>query len=198
MELIDHDMAARFGFALKHLAVAELAGDEAERSLELRVHPALVPLDAPLANVNGVLNAIELEGEALGPCVLVGRGAGEQATAVSVVADLLDIARSLRGAALPTATIALRKTTLRSSGQGIARHYLRFPVFDRPGVLARITGALGEARVSIEQMVQQGRGDTVQVVMLTHEAQVDDVRRALAEIGKGDFLAGKVRSFRVA
>jgi homoserine dehydrogenase len=199
VELIDHDMAARFGFALKHLAVAELAGgDEEGRSLELRVHPALVPLDAPLANVNGVLNAIELEGEALGPCVLVGRGAGEQATAVSVVADLLDIARSLRGAALPTAKIALRKTSLRSSGQGNARHYLRFPVFDRPGVLARITGALGEARVSIEQMVQQGRGDTVQVVMLTHEAQVDDVRRALAEIGKGDYLAGKVRSFRVA
>ncbi len=201
VELLDHDMAARFGFALKHLAVAELTptpgGGEAT-SLELRVHPALVPLDGPLANVNGVLNAIELEGEALGPCVLVGRGAGEQATAVSVVADLLDIARALRGGGARSARLPLRKMPLRPSGQGIARHYLRFPVYDRPGVLARITGALGEARVSIEQMVQQGRGDTVQVVMLTHEAEVGDVRRALAEIAKGDYLAGPARSFRVA
>ena len=201
VELLDHEMAARFGFALKHLAVAEISSTEDDASppeLELRVHPALVPLDAPLANVNGVLNAIELEGEALGPCVLVGRGAGEQATAVSVVADLLDLARALRGGGARAPRLPLKKMKLRSSGEGIARHYLRFPVDDRPGVLARITGALGENGVSIEQMVQQGRGETVQVVMLTHEAKVDDVRRALAEIAKGDYLAGRVRSFRVA
>jgi homoserine dehydrogenase len=81
------------------------------------------------------------------------------------------------------------------------RFYLRFQVFDRPGVLARITGALGEARVSIEQMVQQGGGDAsgkaVQVVILTHEAREGDVQSALAKIATHDYVAEKTRVIRV-
>ena len=87
---IDHRFAERFGFAIKHLAVGRDRGE----GIELRVHPALVHRDTPLANVGGVLNAIAIEGRALGPCLLSGRGAGDMPTAVSVVADVLDVARA--------------------------------------------------------------------------------------------------------
>jgi len=90
LEAADHAFADRFGYAIKHLAIGRDAGGD----LELRVHPALVRKDSAIANVNGVLNAIALEGRALGPCLLSGRGAGAMPTAVSVVADVLDVARS--------------------------------------------------------------------------------------------------------
>jgi homoserine dehydrogenase len=102
----------------------------------------------------------------------------------------------MRAARLP-----LRRRAIAPAGDAVSRHYLRFPVFDRPGVLARITGALGDSRVSIEQMVQQGggegRGAAVQVVLLTHAARAADVQTALDEIGKSDLLADKPRWLRV-
>src|ERR1017187_7052507 len=143
---IDHRFAERFGFIIKHLAIGRDRGE----GVELRVHPALVRRDTPLANVSGVLNAIALEGRALGPTLLSGRGAGDLPTAVSVVADVLDVARArLNGAAgLMTRGIQPAERPLAPLGGVETRYYLRFQVFDRPGVLSRITGALGEAGVS--------------------------------------------------
>jgi homoserine dehydrogenase len=199
IDAIDHDFADRFGFAIKHLAI----GRERGEAVELRVHPALVPKTATIANVNGVLNAIAVEGRALGPCLLSGRGAGDLPTAVSVVADVLDVARALRGGApgLLTKGIQLEARPLSPLDDVVTRYYLRFEVFDRPGVLARITGALGATGVSIEQMVQQGRGGAdgaaVQVVILTHEARERDVRQALAQIAGHDFVRAATRVLRV-
>ena len=199
LESIDHVFAKRFGFVIKHLAIGRDHGD----SVELRVHPALVRRDTMLANVGGVLNAIALEGRALGPCLLSGRGAGDMATAVSVVADVLDVARAqLNGAAgLATRGIQLEARPLRSPAEVESRHYLRFQVFDRPGVLASIAGSLGEARVSIEQMVQEGGGDSsgapVQVVMLTHASTGRDLANALERIAAADFVAKPTRVLRV-
>jgi len=197
IEAVDHHFAGRFGFAIKHLAIGRDLGD----TVELRVHPALVPSDSTLANVPGVLNAIALEGRALGPCLLSGRGAGDMPTAVSVVADVLDVALARRegAAGLMTRGIQLEARPLAPLGDVETRFYLRFPVFDRPGVLARITGALGDARVSIEQMVQEGRGGEgpVQVVLLTHRALERDVSSALERIGTADFVARPARVIRV-
>jgi homoserine dehydrogenase len=196
---IDHAFADRFGYAIKHLAIGRDRGD----AVELRVHPALVPKTSTIANVSGVLNAIELQGRALGPCLLAGRGAGDMPTAVSVVADVLDVARAKRSGVpgLATRALQLEARPLAPLESVVARQYLRFQVFDRPGVLARITGALGEARVSIEQMVQQGggdaRGDSVQVVMMTHEAEERAVVSALAAIAKHEFVAAPTRRLRV-
>jgi homoserine dehydrogenase len=125
------------------------------------------------------------------------------ATAVSVVADVLDVARAqLNGAAgLATRGIQLESRPLRSPADVESRHYLRFQVFDRPGVLASIAGSLGEARVSIEQMVQEGGGDSsgspVQVVMLTHASTWRDLERALERIAAADFVAKPTRVLRV-
>jgi homoserine dehydrogenase len=196
---IDHDFADRFGYAVKHLAIGRERGGE----VELRVHPALVKKTSTIANVGGVLNAIALEGKALGPCLLSGRGAGDMPTAVSVVADVLDVARAIRSGVpgLATRAIQLEARPLASLDQVEVRYYLRFQVFDKPGVLARITGALGDARVSIEQMVQQGGGDSsgaaVQVVILTHVAEERAVRIALGTIEAHDYVAAPTRMIRV-
>ena len=146
---IDHRFAERWpGFVGKHLAI----GRDLGRGVELRVHPALVRRDSPLANIAGVLNAVALEGRALGPCLLSGRGAGDMPTAVSVVADVLDVARAWRSGFAGTATraIQMQARPLMPIEDVRTRYYLRFQVHDRPGVLAKLAGALGEASVSIE------------------------------------------------
>jgi homoserine dehydrogenase len=196
---IDHRFAERFGFVIKHLAIGRDRGD----GVELRVHPALVRIDTPLANVNGVLNAIALEGRALGPCLLSGRGAGEMPTAVSVVADVADVARArLSGVGgLATRGIQVQTRPLMSFEDVRCRYYPRFRVHDRPGVLARLAGALGEASVSIEQMVQEGGGGSsgvpVDIVMLTHEATERDVQRALGVIARSELEASPPRLLRI-
>lgn len=200
VEPIDHTFAERFGFVVKQLGIAK---SHPNGALELRVHPALVAKDAPLANISGVLNAIALEGRALGPCLLSGRGAGDMPTAVSVVADLVDvaIARKSGVSGLMTRAIRLAPRPLAPMSDVETRYYVRFSVFDRPGVLARITGALGERNVSIEQLVQTGRGSAdvpVDVVMLTHEAKEAAMQAALAQIGASDYVARPPRMIRVA
>jgi homoserine dehydrogenase len=196
---IDHRFADRFGFVIKHLAIGCDRGED----VELRVHPALVRRDTQLANVNGVLNAIALEGRALGPILLSGRGAGDLPTAVSVVADVLDVARARRSgvSGLATRGIQMQARALTPIETVRGRYYLRFQVHDRPGVLARLAGALGEAGVSIEQMVQEGGGGSsgvpVDIVLLTHEACERDVRRALDAIARSEVAACAPRLIRI-
>ncbi len=199
LEPIDHVLADRFGFVIKPLAT----GRAHDGTCDLFVHPALVKKDAPLANIGDVMNALALTGEALGPCMLSGRGAGDMPTAVSVVADVLDVARAKVLGVMGQATQALALTPMKPSPRSHAhgRYYLRFSVFDRPGVLAKITGALGDRRVSIEQMVQQGGGEAdgtaVSVVILTHRANEGDVAAALAVVAAGDYVARPTRLLRV-
>jgi homoserine dehydrogenase len=196
---IDHRFAGRFGFAIKHLAVGRDRGE----GIELRVHPALVRRDTPLANVGGVLNAIAIEGRALGPCILSGRGAGDMPTAVSVVADVLDVARARLSGTVGLATrgLQMKARSITPIDDVRTRYYLRFQAHDRPGVLARLAGSLGEAGVSIEQMVQEGGGGSsglpVDIVMLTHEAAERDVRRALDAIAKSGVAAATPRLIRI-
>jgi homoserine dehydrogenase len=203
VEPVDHAFAERFGYVVKHLAVAkDKGGSGGTGALELRVHPTLVAKDSPLANINGVLNAIAIEGRALGPCLLSGRGAGDLPTAVSVVADVVDVAIAKKSgvAGQSTRAIRLAPRAVASLADVESRYYFRFSVYDRPGVLARITGALGERGVSIEQLVQQGRGSAdvpVDVVMLTHESRESAVQGALDAIGASDFVAKPPRMIRV-
>jgi homoserine dehydrogenase len=196
---VDHAYAERFGYIIKHLAIGRDFGE----SIELRVHPSLVPKTSVLANVSGSLNAILLEGRALGPCLVSGRGAGDLPTAVSVVADILDVARSIVAgvAGLQTRGMTMEARPLRPMADVESRYYLRFTVADRPGVMAKLAGALGDEGVSIEQIVQQDlpttSGGPVEVVMLTHRAREGGVRSALAAIERQTFLHGPTRLFRI-
>jgi homoserine dehydrogenase len=199
VEDIDFRFADRFGFTLKHLCIGY---DRGER-VELRAHPALVRKNSVLANIDGVLNGVFVMGRALGPCLLVGRGAGDMPTAVSVVADIVDVASSrIHGeSGLATRGIQLRPRPVLPQDEVETRYYLRFDVGDHPGVLGRIASALGAQDVSIEQMVQQGRaqgeGDVVQVCLLTHQSKEGAVRRALAAIESQAILKSKPRLIRI-
>jgi homoserine dehydrogenase len=189
VDAIDVEMARRFGFVIKPLAIGRALPDGA---LDLRVQPSLVPAGSVLASISGALNAVYLEGAMLGPCLLSGYGAGALPTAMSVVSDIVDVGRNLvRGASGRVPQRAWRGEHLvarevRDVGRHAGVYYLRFTVSDRSGTLARIAGVLGAFDVSIEQMVQQGRGaerdSAVHVVMLTHEAREANVRNALREV----------------
>ena len=199
VEDIDFRFADRFGFTVKHLCIGHDRGEQ----IELRAHPALIPKNSVLANVDGVLNGVFLMGRALGPCLLVGRGAGDMPTAVSVVADIVDVASSrIHGeSGLATRGIQIRPRPVMSQDDIETRYYLRFGVGDHPGVLGRIASALGEQGVSIEQMVQEGRAsgaeDAVQVCILTHQTKEGAVRRAIASIEQQAILKTAPRLIRI-
>jgi homoserine dehydrogenase len=196
---VDFRFAERFGLNIKHLCIGRDRGDR----LELRAHPAMVPAGSVIGNTNDVLNCVLIRGRALGPCVLVGRGAGEMPTAVSVVADLVDVARSrLEGhGGVSTRGIRLTERPLVPMEEIESRYYLRFDVADQPGVLAHVAGRLGDEAVSIEHMVQEGRAggsrDRVPVLMITHSCREGAVRRAMDRIATAPFMRVPPRLVRI-
>jgi homoserine dehydrogenase len=188
IELADLDQAAALGFRIKLVGLAEMT----DGALYQRVHPALVPLDHPLAAASGALNAITAEGDFVGRLFFQGRGAGEGPTASAVVADLIDIARAgISGGiapvfGMPVAALAALPNADPAHRQG--RYYLRLNVADRPGVLAELTAALRDHGVSIESLVQRGqstRGDAM-VVMITHVSAEGSVLAALTQMEQSD------------
>src|SRR5690606_150617 len=195
----DFRFADRFGFTVKHLGIGHDRGDR----LELRVHPALVRKASVLAHVDDVLNGVFVQGRALGPCLLVGRGAGDMPTAVSVVADIVDVARSrLEGEpGLSTRSIQLSRRELLPIEEVETRYYLRFDVADHPGVIGTIASVLGNEGISIEQMVQEGRAvgtdEGVPVCLITHHSREGAVRRALQAVSTQRFLKAPPRLIRI-
>jgi len=199
LQEVDFRFADRFGFRIKHLCIGH---DRGER-VELRAHPALVRKDSVLANVDGVLNGVFVLGRALGPCLLVGRGAGDMPTAVSVVADIVDVASSRRAGepGLATRGIQLKPRAVMPMEEVETRYYLRFDVADHPGVLGNIASALGKEGVSIEQMVQEGRArgvnEAVPVCIITHTSREGALRRALTAIESKSWLKGPAHVLRI-
>jgi homoserine dehydrogenase len=167
--------AADLGYRIKLLGVAQITG----RGLEQRMTPCLVPSDSPLGQLVGGTNMVVLEGDAVGQLVLRGPGAGEGPTASAVLADVIDIAR---GARLPVfgqpADTLEEAPTARVSAP--KPWYLRMKLVDRPGALARIASALGEAGVSIDRMRQHGHADSyAPVLIVTHKTTRDAIDHAL-------------------
>lgn len=188
IESADIAQAAALGFRIKLVGLAELA----DGRLFQRVHPALVPLDHPVATTMGSLNAVVVEGDFVGRLFFQGRGAGEGPTASAVVADLVDIARGdVRPPfVMPVADLAACERASAADRRG--RYYLRLSVADRAGVLAEITAALGGCGVSIESLVQRGtsaNGDAM-LVMVTHEAREADVLASLARMAASPAVTG--------
>lgn len=196
---LDFRFAERFDMTIKHLAIGHDRGDK----IELRVHPAMVPKRSVLANISGVLNGALVQGRALGPCLTVGPGAGAMPTAVSVVADIVDVARSKREGepGLSTRGMQMKSRPLAPPDEVESRYYLRFDVADEPGALATIATALGDHGVSVEQMVQDGRaaevGGAVPVVIITHTGREGSVRKAIASFEKAPFMRGAAKLVRI-
>jgi homoserine dehydrogenase len=200
----DIAFARRFGYVVKPLSIARQLQDG---SLDLRVHPALVSQKSVLASVNGALNAVYIEGAAVGPCLLSGLGAGAMPTAVSVVSDIVDVGRNLQseaGGRVPQRAFhgdSVKVPRVQNVDEHRCRFYLRFAVLDRSGVLGKLASTLGQHNVSIEQMVQEVVHDQskspVSVVMLTHPAREGDVKAALRDIGGMDIVAEPTRALRI-
>jgi len=198
---VDITYAEEFGFTIKLLAIAKSLDGE----IEARVHPTMVPSTSPIAQVEGVYNAIQLVGDAVSDIVLYGQGAGSMPTGSAVVSDVIAIARNLlRGAAgrVPPASFQQdqrRPLRIRPMEEILSQYYMRFMVLDRPGVLSQIAGVLGQHRISIASVIQQGRkeGQTVPVVIMTHTARERDVQAALRDIDKMAFISEPTTLIRV-
>jgi homoserine dehydrogenase len=184
---LDISFADEFGYKIKLLAIAK----GGSHGIEARVHPTLVEKGTPLADVSGAFNAIYIIGDAVGPNMLYGMGAGMMPTASAVVSDIVQIARNIM---LENSHSSLTKSFRQRNpilglipvSEITTKYYLRFQVEDRPGVLGQIAGSLGRNNISIESVIQKGRhiGGDVPVVIMTHEAKERDLMSALEEINK--------------
>lgn len=197
----DITFASEFGYCVKLLAIAKQSGDQ----IEARVHPAFVPRDHILANVNEAYNAVYVEGDFVGPTLFYGLGAGRKPTGSAVVSDLMDIARNhMKGITRRVSPLSFSRSpakalSLKPMDEIMTDYYFRFSAVDRPGVLSRISGILGAHDISIAAVIQKKREahSAVPVVMLTHEARERDVRRSLELIDKLDVVTEKTVIFRV-
>jgi homoserine dehydrogenase len=180
----DIRFAREFGFRIKLLGIARRTRD----GIDQRVQPSMVRAGTPLADVDGVFNAVMANAGPAGRYFFEGRGAGEAPTTMSVVADLVDLARGNFGPAFGRPAATLKPLSPADPGAAVSAYYLRFEVLDVPGVLAEIAGHLAEARVSIGSMVQRARspGEPVSIVMITHETSQASVERALKAIATSD------------
>ncbi len=185
----DIDYADKLGFVIKLLAIAQnIKSTPDEEMLSIRVHPTFVPKTHPLASVNGVYNAVLVEGEPIGQLMLYGRGAGAGPTASAVVSDIMNIA-----AILKTETVPIPHPLLSCSHQHyckiapmqelVTRFYARFLTRDTPGVIGKLGTCFGNYKVSLESIVQTGiHGDLAEIVVVTHDVREGNFQQALDEI----------------
>jgi len=220
---LDLESARDFGYRVKLLGITKLRrdgrvsppdGQAGGERIEVRVHPTMIPAESLLAKVDGAMNAIAVHGDAVGPTLFYGAGAGAMPTASAVVADLVELAREVRrgsaGRVAPLSTLpeALVPKPIVPLGELFGRSYLRFTVQDRPGVLAAIAGVLGTHGISIESVSQKGRGHTqpndpqgargsVPIIVFTHPASEAAVRTALDSIDQLPEVTARTRLIRI-
>jgi homoserine dehydrogenase len=170
--------AARLGYVVKLLAIAELE-DEA---ISARVHPAMIPATHPLASVRDASNAVFVEGERVGELMFYGPGAGGEATATAVAGDVITAARNLITGGRGIGCTCVLQRRIRPMGDTLGQYYLNLHVEDRPGVLAEIAERFGHNGVSIERVWQEGSGDEATLVFVTHRAQEGAFQKTVAEL----------------
>src|SRR5258707_15548428 len=174
---MDIQFAEELGYRIKLLGLAR----ETKYGIEQRVHPCMVSLEAPIAHIEGVFNAVVVEGDFVGTTMFQGRGAGQGPTASAVVADLVDVARGRHMPAfvVPAARLADKKISPMDRHQGA--YYMRLMVQDRPGVISAVSGALAQERISLESMLPRGRSQSREVpgVLTTHETEEAALRAGL-------------------
>ena len=192
--------AAHFGYRIKHLGIAKDTGN----GIELRVHPTLIPKEAMLSAVNGVMNAVMVNGDAVGPTLFYGAGAGAEPTASAVVADIIELGRALtvdhdeRVPYLGFHTDHMSDEPILTIDDVTCCFYLRLHVQDQRGVLADITRILSDNNVSIDAMVQREVDQgLVPIVMMTHEVREGDMNAALDKIAALETVDSDIMRIRV-
>ncbi|MFV8816946.1 homoserine dehydrogenase [Haliea sp. E17] len=198
----DMEYAEQLGYRIKHLGIAKQTGG----GVELRVHPTLIPEKRLIANVNGVKNAVLVEGDAVGPTMYYGAGAGAEPTASAVVADIVDLARALSGGqdcrvpSLGFDSHNLRDVRIVPMSEVVTPWYLRMVAEDKPGVLSRIATIFSDQGISIEALIQKApaEGETlVPLIVLTNKAAQGSMDQAVAAIQALDSISSEVVRIRV-
>ncbi len=199
---LDIQFSREFGYRIKLLAIAKLDRGR----IEARVHPTMIPESHLLSTVEGVFNAIYIKGDAIGPTLFYGQGAGQMPTGSAVVSDLVELGRNVltravghRVPALSFQESAIERIPLKRMEEVVLPYYMRFSALDRPGVLSKISGILGKNDISISAVIQKGRqvNGAVPIVMMTHEAREANVHKALKEIDRLGVILGKTMFIRV-
>jgi homoserine dehydrogenase len=196
--------ADELGYRIKHLGISR----KTEKGIELRVHPTLIDEESIIANVNGVMNAVMVNGDAVGSTLYYGAGAGAGPTASAVVADIIDTARMISNPESGVPALAFRDDSLTDMpilpmSDVVSAYYLRITAVDKPGVLADITEILGDRGISIEAIIQkEPRGadaasQRVPVIILTREIREAEMDAAIAQIESLDAIAGTIMRIRV-
>jgi homoserine dehydrogenase len=199
---LDIQFSREFGYRIKLLAIAKMDRGK----IDARVHPTMIPESHLLSTVDSVYNAIYLQGDAVGPTLFYGQGAGQMPTASAVVSDLVELGRDLlveakgrRLSPLLGQTCALERARLKKMDDLVMPFYMRFSAVDQPGVLSKISGILGKNDISISSVIQKGRkvNGAVPIVMMTHEARERNVHEAIKEIDRLNIILGKTMYLRV-
>ncbi|GAA6167696.1 homoserine dehydrogenase [Sessilibacter corallicola] len=194
--------AQELGYRIKHLGIARRVGNSAE----LRVHPTMIPKERLLANVDGVMNAVLVQGDAVGPTLYYGAGAGDEPTASAVIADVVDLARTLtadpehRVPHLGFQPDLLNDLEILPITETETSYYIRLSAVDKPGVLSTITQILSDAGVSIEALIQKEQpesAETAPVILLTNRTIEKDLMKAVEKIQSLPSVVGDVRHIRV-
>jgi homoserine dehydrogenase len=201
IEPLDIEFARELGYRIKLLAISRQINGQ----VEARVHPTLIPVTHLLSKVDGTYNAIFIDGDAIGPSMFYGRGAGMMPAASAVISDIVDISRNIvRGISQRVPPFSyqrefLKKVRIKNIKEVVTRYYLRCSVVDRPGVLSKISGILGKNDISIHSVIQKGRRikGAVPIFLLTHEAREADVRKALSEIDRLSITKNKTMLIRI-
>ncbi len=198
----DVEYAEQLGYRIKHLGFARRTG----AGVEMRVHPTLIPERRLIANVDGVMNAVLVKGDAVGPTLYYGAGAGAEPTASAVVADIVDVTRVLTadpGNRVPHLAFqpdALSDLPVLGMDDIETAYYLRLCAADRPGVLAEITRILGDLGISIEAILQKepvGDAAEVPIIMLTHRVREGQMNQAIGRIEALDAVCGTITRIRL-
>ncbi len=195
---MDIDFARELGYKLKLLAITK----ESDGKIELRVHPTMIPEEYLISKVDGVFNAVFVDGDAVGSTLYYGRGAGDLPTGSAVVSDVVDISRRIAtgsAGSIPYPGMSGRSASLKKMADVESMYYFRFSAVDKPGVLSKISGILGAHNISIASVIQKDRrqGKAVPLVVLTHRAREKDVVRALTRIRSLAVVSGRPVSIRV-
>ena len=179
----DIEFARRLGYVVKLLAIAEMEpGEDGDERIAVRVHPAMIPAEHPLASVRDAYNAVFVEGPNVGELMFYGRGAGGEPTATAVVGDLVSVARNLLAGARGVGCTCFHERTIRPMEEMTGQYYILLRVEDRPGVLAEIASVFGESDVSIKSVWQEGSGEDAQLVFITHRAREGPFQEAVAAL----------------
>ncbi len=185
--------ARDLGYAIKLLGIAEDTPD----GVSARVHPVLLPLEHPLSAIRGATNAIFIEGPAIDTLLFAGPGAGGDPTATAVLGDVIDAAREILAGAQVAPRIRFSEASLADFGNVPTKWYVRLEVADRPGVLAQIAAAFGEADVSIKSVWQEGTDDEATLLIVTHRAPESAQQDALAAVKHLDCVNAVAAAIRV-